>query len=196
MPTYVAMLRGINIGPSKRVEMARLKKMFESLGFRNVRTYIQSGNVVFEGRGTAAAVAKKIEKGMMAEFGFSALIMMRTGEEMARAIANNPFVKEGQKNPGYVHVCFLAGIPAAEAVKKLHALGTKAEQVKCAGSEAYVYHVDGLGKAKVLNHGVLEKVLAVKVTMRNWNTSSRLREMAGEEGNHKGHKGAQRKAKS
>ena len=177
MPTYIAMLRGINIGASKRVEMARLKKMFESLGLRNVRTYIQSGNVVFEGRGTAAAVAKKIEKGMMAEFGFSALIMMRTEEEMARAIANNPFVKEGQKNPGYVHVCFLAGIPAAEAMKKLHALGTKAEQVKCAGNEAYVYHVEGLGKAKVLTHTVLERVLGVKVTMRNWNTVNKLYEM-------------------
>ncbi len=174
------MLRGINIGPSKRVEMARLRKVFESLGFKQVRTYIQSGNVVFEGRGAATAVAKKIEKGMMEEFGFSALIMMRTEEEMARAIANNPFVKEGQKNPGYVHVCFLAGIPAADAVKKLHALGTKAERVKCTGNEAYVYHVEGLGKAKVLTHTVLERVLGVKVTMRNWNTSSRLWEMARE----------------
>lgn len=79
-----------------------------------------------------------------------------------------------------MHVCFLAGIPAAEAVKKLHALGTKAEQVKCAGNEAYVYHLEGLGKAKVLTHTVLERVLGVKVTMRNWNTSSRLWEMARE----------------
>lgn len=105
------MLRGINIGPSKRVEMARLKKMFESLGLRNVRTYIQSGNVVFEGRGAATAVAKKIEKGMMEEFGFSALIMMRTEEEMARAIANNPFVEQGQKNPGMCTCAFWLVFP-------------------------------------------------------------------------------------
>jgi uncharacterized protein (DUF1697 family) len=180
MPTYIALLRGINIGPSKRVEMVRLKKMFEDLGFKRVRTYIQSGNVVFDGQGTAAGLAAKIEKGMMKEFGFSALIVMRTEEEIERAIKNNPFVQQCQKTPGYVHVCFLSEAPAVEAVERLHALGTKRELVKCAGNEVYVYHVEGLGKAKVLNHGVLEKILAVKVTMRNWNTSSRLREMAGE----------------
>ena len=64
MPTYIAMLRGINIGPSKRVEMARLRKMFESLGFKQVRTYIQSGNVVFEGRGAASGLTAKIDKAM------------------------------------------------------------------------------------------------------------------------------------
>lgn len=180
MPAYIAMLRGINIGSSKRVEMVRLKKMFEDLGFKNVRTYIQSGNVVFEGRGTVPGLAAKIDKGMMKEFGFSALIMMRTEDEMAQAIDNNPFVKQSQKNPAYVHVCFLSDAPAAEAVKALHTLGTKNEQVKRVGNEVYVYHVDGLGKAKVLNHGVLERVLRVKVTMRNWNTSSRLLEMARE----------------
>ena len=89
-------------------------------------------------------------------------MITRTAEEMARALENNPFVNESRKEPAKVHVCFLAEAPAAEAVKKLEALGTKTEQVKRAGSEVYVYHVDGLGKAKVLTHGVLEKVLAVK----------------------------------
>jgi uncharacterized protein (DUF1697 family) len=180
MPTYIAMLRGINIGPSKRVKMVQLQKLFESLGFKRVRTYIQSGNVVFDAPGAAAGVTAKIEKGMMAEFGFSALIMMRTEAEMARAIANNPFVKQSRSDPAYVHVCFLSEAPAGDAVKALHALGTKREQVKYVGNEVYVYHVEGLGKAKVLNHGVLERVLGVKVTMRNWNTSSKLLEMARE----------------
>jgi uncharacterized protein (DUF1697 family) len=180
MPTYIAMLRGINIGASKRVEMARLRKMFESLGFKNVRTYIQSGNVVFQGRGAAAGLAVKVDQAMQAEFGFGALVIARTEEEMARAIENNPFVNQSRKEPAKVHVCFLSEVPAAEAVKKLEALATKTEQVKCAGSESYVYHVDGLGKAKVLTHGVLEKVLAVKVTMRNWNTASKLFELARE----------------
>jgi len=179
MPTYIAMLRGINIGASKRVEMARLRNLFESLGFRQVRTYIQSGNVVFEGRGAASSLAAKIDKAMRAEFGFGALVIARTGEEMSRALENNPFVNESRSEPAKVHVCFLSEAPAAEAMKKLEALATKAERVKCAGSEVYVYHVDGLGKAKVLTHGVLEKVLAVKATMRNWNTVSKLYEMTG-----------------
>ncbi|MGH3056078.1 MAG: DUF1697 domain-containing protein [Gaiellaceae bacterium] len=179
MPTYIAMLRGINIGPSKRVEMARLRKVLERAGFKRVRTYIQSGNVVFNARkNTAAGLAEKIEKAMVAEFGFGALVMIRTEQEMSHALGNNPFVKESGKDPAKVHVCFLSETPAAEAVKALHALGTKVERVKCAGNEVYVYHLDGLGKAKVLNHGVLERILAVKVTMRNWNTSSKLREMA------------------
>jgi|ERR1700722_10706722 len=181
MPTYIAMLRGINIGPSKRVEMARLRKVLESARFKRVRTYIQSGNVVFDAaKSTTARLAEKIENALVAQLGFGALVIVRTEDEMSRALTNNPFVKQSGKDPAKVHVCFLAGPPRAEAVKALHALGTKAEQVMCAANEVYVYHVNGLGKAKVLTHGVLEKVLAVKVTMRNWNTSSKLREMAGE----------------
>lgn len=181
MPTYVAMLRGINVLGRKRVEMARLRKMFEAMGFEQVRTYIQSGNVVFRAaRSSPLALSRKIEDRMMKEFGFSALVMTRTAKELGQAIEGNPFVKEGRSEPSKVFIGFMAQTPEGDAIEKLRARATKAERMHCGDKEIYVYYVDGMGKAKVLTHGVLEKALAVRVTMRNWNTVSKLHEMAGD----------------
>jgi uncharacterized protein (DUF1697 family) len=181
MPTYISMLRGINILGRKRVEMARLRVMFEGMGFEKVRTYINSGNVVFKaGKTTTPALSKKIEARMAAEFGFSALVLTRTAAELARAIQGNPYVKESRSEPSKVFIGFMARAPGADAVEKLQARAAKAEQMHCYGNEIYVYYVDGMGKARLLTHGVVERVLAVSVTMRNWNTVSRLHEMAAE----------------
>jgi uncharacterized protein (DUF1697 family) len=180
MPTYISMLRGINLAGHKRVEMARLRVMFEGMGFEQVRTYINSGNVVFKtGKSAPAALSKKIEERMVAEFGFGALVITRTAAELGRAIEGNPFAKESRSDPAYVFIGFLERAPKADAVEKLQARAAKTEQAHCSGKEIYVYYVDGMGRAKLLTHGVLEKVLAVKATMRNWNTVSKLYEMAG-----------------
>lgn len=181
MPTYISMLRGINLAGHKRVEMARLRGMFEGMGFAQVRTYINSGNVVFKtGKSAPAALSKKIEERMLAEFGFSASVITRTAAELGRAIEGNPFVKESRSDPSNVFIGFLEQAPKVDAVEKLQARAAKAEQAHCCGREIYVYYVEGMGRAKLLTHGVLEKVLEVKATMRNWNTVSKLSEMAGE----------------
>jgi uncharacterized protein (DUF1697 family) len=181
MPIYISMLRGINVLGRKRVEMARLRGMFEGMGFEQVRTYINSGNVVFKaGKSTPSALSKRIEERMAVEFGFSASVMTRTAEELGRAIDGNPFVKEGRSDPSKVFIGFLAQAPKADAVEKLQARATKAEQMRCGDKEIYVYYVDGMGRAQLLTHGVVERVLAVSVTMRNWNTVSKLHQMAGE----------------
>jgi uncharacterized protein (DUF1697 family) len=179
MPTYISLLRGINVLGHKRVEMTRLREMFEGMGFEQVRTYIQSGNVVYKaGRSTTLALSRKIEKRMMAEFGFSALVLTRTAEELGRAIAGNPFVKEGKSAPSNVFIGFMAETPDGDAIKRLRARAAKAERMHCCDKEIYVYYVDGMGKARLLTHTVVERVLAVSVTMRNWNTVSQLHEMA------------------
>ena len=180
MPVYISMLRGINILGRKRVEMARLRVMFEGMGFEQVQTYINSGNVVFKtGRSTPSTLSKRIEERMLKEFGFSALVITRAAAELRRAIEGNPFVKESRSDPSKVFVGFMASVAKTEAVEKLRARATKAERMHCCDNEIYVYYVDGMGKARLLTHGVVERVLAVSVTMRNWNTVSKLYEMAG-----------------
>jgi uncharacterized protein (DUF1697 family) len=182
MPIYISMLRGINLLGHKRVEMARLRVMCEGMGFEQVRTYINSGNVVFKtGRSAPAGLSKRIEERIVAEFGFTASVITRTAAELGRAIDGNPFVKESRSDPSKVFIAFLEQAPKAAAIEKLRARASKAEQVHCSGGrEIYAYYVDGMGKARLLTHGVLERVLVVGATMRNWNTVSRLYEMAGE----------------
>lgn len=181
MATYISLLRGINVLGRNRVEMGRLREMFEGMGFERVRTYINSGNVVFSaGRSATAGLSKRIEERMVEEFGFGAMVITRTATELGRAMEGNPFVKESRMEPSKVFVGFMARVPKAEAVAKMKARAAKTEQAHCGGREIYVYYVGGMGQAKLLTHGVLERVLAVSTTMRNWNTVSRLYEMAGE----------------
>src|ERR1700727_2889961 len=100
MPTYIAMLRGINVGAHNRVKMNALRGSFESLGFKKVQTYIQSGNVVFQATKTSPSVLrKKIEEKLTADCGFSALGILRSQEDFEKAIAANPFVKKPNIDP-------------------------------------------------------------------------------------------------
>lgn len=178
MPTYISLLRGINVGSHKPVAMIQLKAMFEALGFEQVRTYIQSGNVIFSAaKRPPADLSKKIEDNILAEFGFSSSVITRTPQEMGEAIENNPFVKESRVDPAKVYIAFLSEIPKAEAVMKLEALATKSEQLRHCGREIYLYYRDGMGRAR-LTGSVLERVLSVTATARNWNTVTRLYQMA------------------
>jgi len=178
MPTYIAMLRGINVGGHKKVPMERLRAMFEKLGFEQVATYIQSGNVVFEAaKHSPLGLSKKIEERILAEFGFPASVITRTVEELGKAIRNNPFPKQSGTDSGKVHIAFLSQIPQADAVKKLEALATTSERLRHSGKETYLYYRDGMGQAK-LTGSVLEKTLCVTATARNWNTVNQLYKMA------------------
>ena len=181
MPTYISMLRGINVGGHKKVPMETLRVMFQALGFEQVRTFIQSGNVVFQAaKSNPSDLSVKIEKKILAEFGFPASVITRTPEELDKAIQNNPFMKESRVEPAKVHIAFLFQIPKTEAAKKLEALATQAEQVRHRGREVYLYYRDGMGRAK-LTSAVLEKTLAVTATARNWNTVNKLCAMAAEQ---------------
>jgi len=180
MPAYISMLRGINVGGHKKVPMDRLRAVFEALGFEQVRTFIQSGNVVFQAaKGSTPELSKKIEGKILAEFGFAASVITRTPQELGKVIRRNPFPKESSVAPAKVHVAFLSHLPKADAVKRLEALATPPEQLHHSGTEVYLYYRDGMGRAK-LTGNVLEKVLSVTATMRNWNTLNQLYEMGSE----------------
>src|SRR5690348_899277 len=105
---YVALLRGINIGPHKRMKMEKLRASCAAIGFTNVRTYIQSGNLVFETHNvTSAALSKRMEECIVCNFGFSADVFVRTREEMGKIIRRNPFLKSPPNSLQKVHVVFL-----------------------------------------------------------------------------------------
>jgi len=181
MPIYIAMLRGINVGGHKKVPMDQLRALCERLGFTRVRTYIQSGNVVFKADKTSpAALSTKMEDAIQASFGFPASVISRTAVELATVIGANPFREESQAEPAKLYVAFLSHSPSADAIKKIEALATKDERLHCGRQEVYLYYRNGMGQAK-LTGAVLEKALAVAATARNWNTVTQLYKMAVEQ---------------
>jgi uncharacterized protein (DUF1697 family) len=175
MPTYIAMLRGINVGGNKRVEMSRLRESCEGLGFERVRTYIQSGNVIFRaGKGSTSTVARRMEEMLLADFGFAVSVIARTSKEMGDAIQNNPFLKKDKGiDSTKLHITFLSQAPLPAELKKLEILAAKSEQLRCRGREIYLYLPDGYGRTKLANNAI-EKVLSSTATTRNWNTVNRL----------------------
>jgi uncharacterized protein (DUF1697 family) len=111
MPVYISLLRGINVGPHKRMKMEKLRSSCEILGLKQVKTFIQSGNLIFETEKTSpAALSKKIEAQILSDFGFSVDVISRTKDEMGKIIRGNPLLKEKNIDPSKLHVAFLSEI--------------------------------------------------------------------------------------
>ncbi|MBZ5680832.1 MAG: DUF1697 domain-containing protein [Acidobacteriia bacterium] len=177
MPIYVALLRGINIGPHKRVKMDDLRKSFERLGFEQVKTYIQSGNVVFKaGKISSPALGKKIEERIVSDFDFSAPVIVRTGDDLRKTIDANPFLKQRGIDLEKLHVSFLADIPPASGLKKLAEFTVAPDQSRCVGKEIFLYLPNGFS-ASSLWKVPWEKALAVVTTTRNWKTVNAIHQM-------------------
>jgi len=177
MPTYVAMLRGINVGPGKIVKMERLRASFEALGFGGVRTYVQSGNVIFESEPKSAAeLSKKIEEKIQRDFGFTVPVLVKTSKEIAQIVSDNPLVKEKGIDHSKLHVTFLSDAPPMMAVKVLEPLATGRDRFRILNREIYLYCPDGYGNTKLSNNAI-EKKLSVVATTRNWRTMNALLEM-------------------
>jgi uncharacterized protein (DUF1697 family) len=178
MAIHIALLRGINIGPNKRMKMEKLRASCEGLGFDKVQTFIQSGNVVFQAaKLVSRAISKKLEDRILKDFGFPVDVISRTREEIGKIIQNNPWLKERGIDPARLHVAFLSDAPTAEAVKELESLTIKPDKVCVAGKEIYFYFPNGVSGSSLWKHP-LDHVLAVPVTMRNWNTVNALYQMA------------------
>src|SRR5260370_31774150 len=114
------MLSGNSVGGHRRIKRAKLRKSFEAVGFEQVQTYIQSGNVVFKtGKTSPAGLSKRIEERILKDFGFPVSVMSRTADEMSKMIAENPFLKQRRIDQAKLHVMFLSEPPAPDALKKL-----------------------------------------------------------------------------
>jgi uncharacterized protein (DUF1697 family) len=176
MPVIVSMLKGVNLGAHNRMKMDALRDVYESLGFKDVQTYVQSGNVVFKAPvRDIARLPKKIGTAIEAKFGFCPEVILRTTAELR--VARNPFVKQAGTEPSRLLVDFLASEPAAEAVEKVRKMDTAPEEVRISGRELYIYFPNGMARPKI-GWAAIEKVLKVPGTGRNWNSVTKLLEMA------------------
>jgi uncharacterized protein (DUF1697 family) len=178
--TYVALLRGINLGGHKIVKMDQLRKMFEELGLQDVKTYIQSGNVVFKAAVQAPdTLAGRIEDELQRQFGFPVPVQVKTADEVGEIIRNNPLLKEKGIDPAKLHVTFLGCAPEKSALKTLDAIAAAPDQFRCLGRAVYLHCPNGYHVTK-LNNNVLEKMLMAGATTRNWKTVNQLYRMTGD----------------
>jgi uncharacterized protein (DUF1697 family) len=175
--TYVALLRGINVGRNKRVAMADLRAMLADLGVERPRSLLVSGNLVFEApRTSPAALERRIQASVPMTFGFDSEIFVRTAAEWRAIVAANPFPEDARRAPGHLLVMCLRRAPDAARVGALQAAITGSERVRAAGRQAYLVFPDGQGRSR-LTPAIIERHLGTG-TARNWNTVLKLAALA------------------
>ncbi len=178
MQTIVSLLRAVNVGGHAVIKMAELKQLYESLKFRDVQTYVQSGNVVFRTESSDLnAVAAKIQSGIEKNFRVTPGVMLRTLEDMRRIVKRNPFAKRSHIEPAKFHVYFLNCVLSRSATDQLKNLPLDPEELIPSNSEIFIHFPDGAGKSK-LPWKTIEKICTAPGTARNWNTVTRLLEIA------------------
>lgn len=176
---YIALLRGINVAGQKSIKMAELKELFEDLKFRNVQTYIQSGNVLFEYHDwETGPMVTAIEKAIKKKFSFEVDVVVRTEKDWPKILKSNPYGAEAKKEPKFLHVFMLKAKPKAPKLDELETYCQNGEKFTLRGSELYVYYGAGAGKSK-LALSIIEKKLRISGTARNWLTMQTLAEMLG-----------------
>ena len=176
MAAQIVLLRGINIGPRNRLAMPELREALEDVGFADVRTYVQSGNVVLLSKLKAPETARKVERLIGDRFGLEIAVVARTRAELARVVAKNP-LGDVVKDPKRYQVSFLAEKLDRETQKKLEAAAAGAERVVFSGCEIYAWHPAGVARSK-LWAALASDRLGVPATARNWTTVTKLLEMA------------------
>ena len=173
MPTYVALLRGINVSGQKKVSMAVLREVHAGLGHTDVVTYIQSGNVVFDAEiGDVETLRPEIEEAIVEEFGFDVPVVIRTSAQLASIIAASPYARSGA-DPSRLAVTFLNEMPAVDRAAGVDANAFSPDEFSLAGREIYLHCPTGFGRTKLTNT-FLEKRLGVTATTRNWKTVTEL----------------------
>lgn len=177
MPVVIGLLRGVNLAGHNRIKMEVLRDLCDSLRLRDSRTLLQSGNVVFRTtERNLARLAARIEDAIEKKAGFHSSVILRTPTDLKDVIARNPFASREGLNPGKLIVTFLPADPAPEVRDAVRALKTDPEEVRVHGREVYTYFPDGMGRSKLVP--VMERILKKSGTARNWNTVTKLLEMA------------------
>jgi uncharacterized protein (DUF1697 family) len=174
--TYIALLRAVNVG-GNTLKMDRLRQLWSELGFTNIRTYVQSGNVVFEAVQKPAVWLPAVERKLEGETRLPVSVIVRTADEIGRIIATNPFTRDHDVDPKKLHVTFLSSTPSPTAVHTLSAFDTGHDQFLVVRDQIYLHCVGGFADFK-LTTKMIEKILSVKATTRNCTTVTRLHQMA------------------
>lgn len=172
MATYICLLRGINVSGKNIIPMAKLKEAFEQSGFQQVRTYIQSGNIIFASTPkNAGKIELEIENLILSNFDLRIKSMVLALADFKKILELNPFKKEAESDPSKMILTFLERIPGSEDLQKIPASGK--DQWQSIDRCVYLFCPDGYGKTK-LTHSVFESKLKLKATARNWKTCEQL----------------------
>jgi uncharacterized protein (DUF1697 family) len=180
MPTFISILRGINVSGQKKILMADLKVLYEKLGFKNVQTYIQSGNVVFDyvEVKNLRTMAEMIEHSIEKKYNFQVPVLVKNPDDLRSTIKNNPFTKEVGTDPSRVAVTFLESQPSAENLLKLEGVDYPPDRFIIDGLNIYIHCPESYGNSKLSNN-FFESKLKIKATSRNWKTINKLVEISG-----------------
>jgi uncharacterized protein (DUF1697 family) len=173
MPRYVAFLRGINLGPTNKISMPALRELAEGLGYTDVATYINSGNLIMTATDSAATIEQRLAAAIKKEFGLNVDVAVRTPARLAAIVAENPYPAG---DPSQVTVAFLTKAAGAEAKAKVAEVAADHEPFTFSGQEVYVHYSQGLGKSKLARD--FSSIIGVSATVRNLRTITKVLELA------------------
>jgi len=180
MNTFISLLRGINVSGQKKIKMAELKALYESLDLVNVRTYIQSGNVIFASdEQDTAKLTGLIEAQIEQTFGYAVTVFIRDSQDLRRIVDSNPFSNDRNEDPAKLHVTFLYSPPDKSKLSNLAVPNNETGEFFIGDREIFLFCPDGYGRTKLSNN-FFERKLGVPATTRNWKTVNTLLNMANE----------------
>lgn len=178
MKIYIALFRGINVGGNNLLPMKELVTLLEGLDLHNIKTYIQSGNVIFQStERSSELLALKISKAIHHSHGFEPKVWLLDATALKKAIKSNPY-SEAESEPNTLHLNFLATAPTHPDLKSLELFKANNERFQLIDEVLYLHAPDGVGKSKLFAN--LEKKLGVPMTSRNWRTVCKLLDLASE----------------
>lgn len=178
MTRQIALLRGINLGPRRRLAMADLRELLIGLGYGDARTYLQSGNVVLSSDTSADRLARDLEQQIAANLAVDTQVLVRTREELAAVVERDPLAGV-VVDPRRYQVSFLSAEPDPERVRALASLDVAPERFVVSGREIYAWHPDGLQRSRLAG-ALTDRRLGVTVSARNWSTVTKLLALAAE----------------
>jgi len=177
MNTYISLLRGINVSGHNKIKMAALRSLYESLGFSDVRSYLQSGNVVFTSAETdRSAIARSIEAAIADAYGYAVTIFVLGAADLEQVFTGNPFLAGRSEDPARLHVTFLADSPSPEMLDNLVPPANASDEFHIDGAYVYLFCPNGYGRTK-LSNAFFERKLKVAATTRSWKTVTALHDM-------------------
>jgi len=181
MQTFIAILRGINVGRKRKIKMADLRKNLKDLGYENIRTYIQSGNVIFKSHHhSKQELEEQIESMIREEYEFNVPAIVKTSEELHGIWHGNPYVNERNEDIAKLHVTFLTEAPTQIQKQAISEIDQPTDEFVVDGEFIYLFCPEGYGRTK-FNNQFFERKLDVKATTRNWKTVRKLYEMSNTE---------------
>lgn len=173
----ICLIRGINVGGRNMVPMAELRQVCADLGWADVHTYIQSGNLIFRSASAPRSLEDELERAVERRFGVAASVLVRTAAEWQLYMKNNPYADACRREPNLVMLALSKALPRSEAVSALRSRASSGERVERVGDALWIHYPAGAGRSK-LSPGLLDRFVGSPVTTRNWRTVVKLGELA------------------